>query len=63
MHLPHPGPGDEPYGISAGGSMLVRDAWKRFTSSQPKEEQRLILITLREVSTAHPNSNCRNEGG
>jgi hypothetical protein len=32
-HLPHTGPGDEPYrgtAFLAGGSMLVKDAWKRF---------------------------------
>ena len=41
-------------GISAGGSMLVKDAWNRFTSSQPKEEQRLILITLPEGLDSPP---------
>jgi hypothetical protein len=47
--------------VSAGGSMLVEDTrGKGHISRHPKEEQRLILITLPEGLETHSNSrSCR----
>jgi hypothetical protein len=47
--------------VSAGGSMLVEDMrGKGHISRHPKEEQRLILITLPEGLETHSNSrSCR----